>query len=257
MDFYKDYKPGDVTRIGEVIHTIIHINNYLIVYLNEGLAICWEFEDNDPNVNDDPNIWKGFHRIHSKIRKKIPNREESKLLIGELGSLLYQGLTTDSKKFDFKLFNQFEERIDRLKTEAQIKISYSVLMICASGILLSFLYLVYEFGDIDNFDRPSLLSASGGLLGASFSVIYRTQDIGPRFIKMKYLIFEAFTKCVLGIITGIFLYFAIQSNFIFGFLTNDIGQENNPAIYFFLSFVSGISERIIPDIVKKTEQEVL
>lgn len=112
---------------------------------------------------------------------------------------------------------------------------------------------------IDNVDVPLILAVvSAGAVGSFVSVIVRAND----FIEHQEqnhldLFLVGFFRPVVGMAFAIFLMAVLESGIISGIISVD-AVERDRKIYFYIavSFVAGFSERLIKDIMGKTENLV-
>jgi hypothetical protein len=96
--------------------------------------------------------------------------------------------------------------------------------------------------------------AVAGGFGACASVSWRVSlfrgldvDAGASILTLRSL---GMVRPWIGALFGVAFYFALKSGFV------DIGDHNRNFYFFaFLSFVAGFSERMIPDLLRSTEQK--
>lgn len=109
---------------------------------------------------------------------------------------------------------------------------------------------------IDTIDVPLILAVvSAGALGSFVSVIVRASDFIERQQHTHLDLFlVGFFRPVVGMAFAVFLMAALESGVVSGLLTTD-SPKAAQKIYFFIaiSFVAGFSERLVKDIMGKTE----
>jgi hypothetical protein len=261
MNFY-DLKAGDIDpNFGKKIKTIIYSTNGVIdavVYIDEDDVIQWLCEKVEDGqefglVINKMSYWE---TICNKIFTKA-EAYENKCLLAEGISRIF---ALSSERFNNA--NQILDiTIDKIKIEGENKLrnSYVLASVCSFGLVALFLiaelllkrYIVnilgYEIYAI-------LMTALMGGVGAFISAITRAKDFKPDIIVDKKIHqIDGILRIVLGILTASFVWIGIKANLLFGFLNN---VEKSNYVFLFLGMISGISERILPSIVKQFEDKV-
>ena len=89
----------------------------------------------------------------------------------------------------------------------------------------------------------------GGCIGSCFSVITR-RDINIPY-KIGFFNSQIFVHCFYGMISGVVLYTIVAADLVMGFVVDKYSQ------LFIFSFISGFSERLIPTMISKLENETI
>lgn len=77
-------------------------------------------------------------------------------------------------------------------------------------------------------------------------------------IDLKYHIISGLIRIFISVFAGLAIYFAIQSNIVFGFLQKnfELDKEKTPFLLYFLTFIAGFSENFVPNLIDKVESDI-
>lgn len=254
VDTYKedihwlDYKPGGENKYGEEITRLLGRSSKAIVYLiltdgHEKLKCHW-----DPKACPNGTISNAIaHELLMQIETGI-NKQEFKNIGRDLvGTALFKAYEigqSEEKTDHFSTAREYIETkmFERAHFRYLLASFYSVLVF----ILFTVLGLMYT--PLNNFGNQLILSGGIATVGAFVSVIQRYKDIDiQRYTSTSYLAIGAITRILLGFIFGMVFILALKSELIFATL------ESNVFAVYLLSFISGINERFIPEILKRVE----
>jgi len=100
-------------------------------------------------------------------------------------------------------------------------------------------------------DTPAsfvIVGGLGGSIGGVISVLQRSNSIDVDYNwDARYILMQGAARIALGTLFGMFTVFACAADFIAGFAKED------PTSLIVLSVVGGISERFVPEIVRRLE----
>jgi hypothetical protein len=114
-------------------------------------------------------------------------------------------------------------------------------------------FLVFSEGDLSMLAHQLVLVPALGALGGTVSVLARIprlmEETKPNPVSS---FFNGFSKPLIGAAFALFLYLLIQSQL----LAIDLDRYDEKELFLALAFLAGFSERLIPDLVRRTEETV-
>jgi len=259
---YSDLKTGDIEpSLGKKINTIVYGNENCIVYIDDGENIQWVGNDdveNDEQFGSIINKMSYWESICNKVFRD-GNGFDNKCLLAEGIGRVYINKDTPNK---YAIANEIlDAAINKIEVEGENILRNAYV----KASLFSFVSLVALLL-IEETIKNSIISNLGhdwhsicqtamlGGVGAFVSAITRAKDFKPELIVDKEIhILDGILRVVLGILTAVLVWLGIKSNLIFSFLNN---TNKSHYIILFMGMVSGISERILPTIVKQFEAKV-
>jgi len=165
----------------------------------------------------------------------------------QIANALFSGLHADTDAAVDDAFKVVEESV-HYNAKANQAFRYllgAVLALAIAGLMGG--GLVYLVG-LTAQTRPILLAALAGGVGAVVSVLQRISslEISP-FAPLWYARLQGMARVVLGVLFGVFFALANKANLVLGTFA-----ENLYALAVF-GALSGISERFVPEIIRKLE----
>lgn len=230
-----DYKVGETSDNGDVIAHIYGKSSELIVFRCDKQLIKWEY------CGDNDTLYSAATGEFEALRVSIPVDTPDKIkqsIVHQLALSLYNAINDGDAK---KAFEKVNERIASLLTPNQAKLRLILFSLMCTTILGILLLTIYYFWS----DPHRLLFATGGagILGAMFSLLQRNTEVKiPQDNGDFYIFLQALFTCVLGLLSGMFIYLFSKSDFPLA-----VSGENVYSILI-ISIIAGFSERLIPDL---------
>ena len=247
--------------MGLKIKLIIFSNDTCIVFMDEKDVIQWTCDEEyqkDTEFGLIINKMSYWESLCNKLFEKNLCYENKCLLAEGVSRVFIDRTTTDR----FQVANEIlDTTIHKIKIEGEniLRNAY-VKSSIFSFVALVILLVVEECCKrviVSNlgYDWHSLCqTAMVTGVGSFVSAITRAKDFKPDIIVDKKIhILDGVLRIVLGVLTGVFVWLGIKSNLIFSFLNN---ARKGEYIILFLGMTSGISERILPSIIKQFEKKI-
>jgi hypothetical protein len=238
------FKVGDTHTSGETISFIFGHSTDVIVFRDGRDRVQWEI-NSDLLSRPQSLVHQLYDRLHDRVVSCLSNASKRKQLTDELAQALFLGL---SEADEAKALKYFENVVGRIAHEAQIEARFTYLVtgsvaagvILAVGLLMGYL-LAADVRDI-------VVGAVAGSIGAWASILSRASqlELGP-FETPTNLKFQGFTRILLGMVFGVIAIVAMKTGQLFP------SSSSNLWITTLTTFVSGWSERLIPEIISKIE----
>lgn len=242
-----EYKIGNQTKSGKTIAFVFGCSADVIVYSDNQGETQWE-TNSDALTPSQFRAHAEFDRLNAIARANVGESRRC-LLKDELASALFLGMCAASPEEAIKCFSSVDTNI---RSEALIRARYHYLgystiatffIVC--GTLGVWLYSPSA--------ATSLISLGGGCaaVGAWASVLQRTSRLALRpYDPWHYLASQGVTRILLGAMFGAFFVGATKAG-----LFLSVAANNEWALAS-LSFVSGFSERYIPELIRGLETEL-
>jgi hypothetical protein len=238
------YKVGDTHSSGEKIASIFGHSIDVIVFADEKGVVQWE-TNADLLTPTQSLVHQLYDRQHARVVTCISGLTKRKQLTNELAQALFLGLSAPDEAAAIK---HFESVIGRIAYEAQIEARFTYLLTGSgfAGAILGIGLLVGYFAPLEV--RNVIVGAVAGSVGAWASILARASqlELGP-FETPANLRFQGFTRILLGMVFGLIAIVGMKTGQLF-----PSGIEN-VWITTLTTFVSGWSERLIPEIISKFE----
>lgn len=238
------FKVGDTHTSGETIAFIFGHSTDVIVFRDGRDRIQWE-TNSDLLTRTQSLVHQLYDRLHSRTVTCLPDLSKRKQLAEELAQALFLGL---SESDEAKALKYFDSVAARIAYEAQIEARFTYLLTgsISAGVVLAIGLLVGYFASSDV--RDLAVGAAAGSVGAWASILSRASqlELGP-FETPANLKFQGFTRILLGMVFGVIAIVAMKTGQLFP------SGSTNPWITTLTTFVSGWSERLIPEIIGKIE----
>lgn len=230
-----NYKVGDNSDNGDVIAHIYGKSSKLIVFKCHNQLIKWEYcGDNDTLYSD---ATGEFEALRVSIPVDTPDSIKQSI-VHQLALSLYNAINDGDAK---KAFEKVNERIASLLTPNQAKLRLILFSLMCTTILGCVLLTVYYFWNDPH--RFFLATGGAGILGAMFSLLQRNTEVRiPQDNGDFYIFLQALFTCILGLLSGLFVYLFSKSDFPLA-----VSGENVYSILI-ISIIAGFSERLIPDL---------
>jgi len=187
-----------------------------------------------------------FHKLQQKILRTLSG-ESQKQSAQALGIALGQALSQANTKDVCCCFTDISEFVETKCKEKLKKYYISSTFLCCL-LFVFFALLLNAIGT----DADSLLTdlkiASFGGVGAMISVLQRFKKMQINtYTSPSYIVFEGFSRIILGTFFGVILMLAVKSNIMFGNYMNSLDALSLFAI------IAGLSERLIPEFIETIE----
>lgn len=257
-------------------HGVIGINDFVLVYLDksDNLMWTWNLEENKPyfkSVSKQTSTAQILTtRISSLFKRSIFGIRNNEAIIAKrlVGVALFAGInnavanqdTTTNESY----FNEAEEFINT-KIKESTHIAYLTasisffLLLSGSIILYLFIYhtntltpkwLPEQFSQIPT-TMQLLIAILCGSTGALLSVVQRFKEIPiQNYMSKSYVHIGAMIRIVLGIIFGILFIISVKGGVL-------LGTDADSYVVVLFIFISGFSERLVPELLKKLETTVV
>ena len=241
-----DYKIGDKCTSGFVITDIIGASSNCIVFIT---ADTIRYEYNGSKGSDQQQLIPAismFHKLSSERKVVLPSKYHDN--IGRrLGEALFAALSeVEHNENSLEYFADVESFI-RKHANYHSRYIYAIsCIICAITIIPALLYYLKQS---PNVDLHVFISAGiAGIAGALVSVFQRVSNLNFEVhTHNPYTILQGISRVLIGLAFGVFIAIVIKANLALGFIDN-----SDYAIIGF-AFVSGVSERLVPEIIQKME----
>jgi hypothetical protein len=259
MTNYDSFKKGDIGPISDKkIKHIVQQDAGYIIFLDESDDIFWtanaEYDIAKDRAGDILNQ-VGF--LTALSEKVLPTKNEifkTKCQIAKVYSRLIAEKDKDAAK---ELLDSILNRLVGIGKE-NYRITYlsaSLLSTIVVLALLSIFWIVRNnfiptFGSLIFY---GIICSLAGGIGAFISTFIRAKNYDANIhISKRVHILDGVMRIFYGIVAGLIIYVGIKANLILGFV-NTINGGNS--LFFFLSFVAGASESLLPNIIKQTEEK--
>lgn len=243
---WADYKPSQKDNYGRTITTIYNLTEHSVVYLAEGDEISWDFNPRKcPNADRAVGIAQALvTRINSQLPKK-KRYAGNALTYGALGLAMDSIKGADIRSF----FEEAEQYIEAILNE-----SLHLRFVGAAIIFSLFSAFPAVFYSLligkDN-TQQILIAMALGACGALVSVLQRFSAIPiPRYSSWRFIVVRSFSRIMLGsIFAALFILFHRA-----GLILNLV--SGNSSLLFSFAFISGLSERFIPELINQLEGKI-
>lgn len=245
-----NYKVGDKTSSGETIAFIYGQSPDVIVFEDTNKKLQWSVRPDQLSPTQKA-VQRTFDRLDAKRNLWIPDGERSDAR-EEMRSALFLALSEEDVN---KALDHLQGVSAHIDTEllSQAKILYlragfsAALCACVVGGIL--------WGIAYNNDIALLslfaLATIGGAFGSWTSVLQRTPSLAVApFEVPSWIRFQSFYRIVVGVTFGLVALILLKTNFLAPSFLENTWQ------FFLLAFVSGFSERFIPELLARAENGI-
>jgi len=243
-----EYQPGGENKYGEKITRILGRSSNSIVYLirdenEEKLKCHW-----DPGKCMNGTVSNATaYELLTQIETGIKQADFKKTGRDLIGSALFRAFETQKIEDTTDYFSTAK---DYVSTKMFERAHYRYLLAAFFSVLFAIFITVACLYFLPNNSFGKLIIIAGGIgsIGAFVSVLQRYKSIEiQRYSSTSYLALGAITRILLGMIFGMVFILAHQSELILTII-----DENMYSIYLF-AFISGISERFVPELIERVE----
>lgn len=241
------YSLGMNDQHGYKIESIIGKNKNFIVYLTNKGHLKWDVTDEIQEKHGKAIALASIHssRIHTSLRKK--QKKEAMWMIGHA---LYISLY--EKDYECNEDN-FKSAITYIETAQEESLHgayiFASFIISVGFILLAIIMKEYKFMP----DYQIIVTAAmAGTVGGFVSILQRFREIEIyHFSASKYIALRSTVRTLVGSIFGVLIYIASEGKLLPEVVHGVKGSPNQYDAMYFFAFISGFSERFIPDLISK------
>jgi hypothetical protein len=253
------YQVGSKDRIGNKITKIFSKGGEYLVYeiktndLSDSIKLSI-----DTAIEDDDEPLKKFYEVREKFTKlkgllyKVTDDTSIKARIGHILSHAITGKPNEAN-------TQFELLIDEIETEYKNqynhRIKYLITTVLFLTIEIIFSTLVYSnnlFNELIHI-RNLIYISTAASIGGFISITRRLRQMNfEKDVNSLIYIFYSLERMMIAIMAGVVIYFAIQSDLIFGIVKN---LEKPIYGYIVFAVVAGFSETLVPNLLINLENK--
>jgi hypothetical protein len=253
--YWKDYGVGKKDKDGDLITSIINGTDNIVVYMVEKVKgkgdaeekLVWDTTSNKYNVAALPaaNAKRLEIRIDTELWRRY--RKYARRLVA---SCLSVALIEDAGKSQAKCnecFKEAEELVDT-KIAETTRLLY---LLCAFGVTVVVSTVILSIPLFYQVQYLPFIGGAFGVLGSFVSVLQRFRKIKiDEYSTTIYTSVGGITRTLLGFLFGALFVIAYKAG-VFG-ISSSSGVTNEYFTYTF-AFISGFSERFIPELIAKAE----
>jgi hypothetical protein len=239
------FTAGQTSPLGSTIDMIYGQTEKVLVFRSrEGNLDHWIA--GDELSEKDELALRRYTMLLYRVSDILP-RDTWRTLLDELALALFNSLATNDPEKSANAFSEIESRVEQ-RTIGFSRFVYITAALASSFILGVVFFSLYWFYPTTAY-RPYALYLVFALAGSLASVILRSQtiEIGP-YERFWYVIVRGVFRILLGGLLASFFIAACKANLIVGI------AANNPWSFLAFSFLSGFSERFVPDILAGLEE---
>ena len=239
---------GKNCKTGQTVSEILGQSNRACCYFTEDDHIRWEYFENNEQVpaNMMPAINK-FDALLKQISSSIPHKLK-KHYFEHAAKSLFSALHVNEPEKINEAFSDIEGSISEIRVAPVV---YTIAGVVVATILVILLLILKYFISTEN-NNIYFIAPLFGVMGSLLSIIQRAGNLwsDPSTGRMVVIALGAI-RPVTGAILGLFALLLINGKFILG------STENTFEVIIAVSFLFGLSERVIPEITKSLERKVL
>jgi len=234
------YKVGDIGPEGVEIALIYGQAGDIIVYQAPDKTIMYYLGTETPSAQDEQALER-YDYLSSRIFDVLP-RKAWIPLIDHLASALYNALTAANAEIAKKSFDEIEQRVIE-RTRGYSVFIYWLAALAAAVVLAALLSGLYAWYPVaaHRIYALYLVFAVGGSL-ASVMLTTASMPVGT-YEQPANLAIRAVFRIIIGVLFAAFFVAGCKANLIAGI------AASTPWAFAAFSFVSGFSERFVPEIL--------
>jgi len=244
----KRFAIGELLPGGQTIASILGQSKMVTVYTTKENELRWTYHGNHGQLpSSHLKIISRFDTLMAEVSAGVPEKFKGKAYV-QLGKALFSALDSgdvDGMEIHFASVSAFIQS----KAVPPARLQY-VLGSTGAGLVLSLAFIVaaqfFRFAD-----TPAsfiIVGGLGGSIGGVISVLQRSNSIDVDYNwDTQYIVMQGVVRIVLGALFGMFAVFACAADFVAGFAKGDVTS------LMVLSVVGGLSERFVPEIVRRLE----
>ncbi|WP_271765467.1 hypothetical protein [Aquimarina algiphila] len=253
------HQVGSKDRIGNTITKIFSKGSEYVVYeiktndLSDSIKLSI-----DTIIEDDTEPLERFYKVREKFTKlkgllyKVTDDTSIKARIGHILSHAITGNPEEAK-------TQFDSLIDEIETEYKnqykhrIKYLVTTVVFLVLEIILSIvIYSNNLFQELVHI-RYLIYISTAASIGGFISITRRLKQMNfEKDVHPLIYIFYSLERMIIALMAGVVIYFAIQSDLIFGIVKN---LEKPIYGYIVFGVVAGFSETLIPNLLINLESK--
>ncbi len=247
------HKVGQVDTNDFIVTNVLASGNVYVIY-----EIKTDKIENSIRIYiDDSELERRYGNIRIKFSEvkqhlyKVVDKQSIKSIIAQI---LVHALLDNEEDAQKK----FDELIKRINEEYFEQYRNRLRLIFGAGILFSVFVGIYGGFYFSNSDDSLLknvvLSATCGSFGGFFSILLsvsklRCEQGVPQWIYWVY----GMVRILISVLAGILIYLAVKIDLVFGFCNDLSSPETGYAVF---AILAGFSESLVPNFLKKLENEV-
>jgi hypothetical protein len=242
-----------VLKVGEripgnlVVRMILGQSPIITVYTTEDGQLRWVYH---LDGRMPPQVLKSvarFDALKAEIISSVPKVHNARAM-AQLGKALFAVVESGETEH---MEDYFAEVANFIKSKAlpPARLHYIAGSTAFAALSVAVLSVVAQFTILS--DKPQSLVVIGGIggsIGGLISVLQRSTSLDVDYNWEKtYLLIQGGMRVVLGMLFGIFALLASDADLILGFV------KDNLSSMVVLASVAGLSERFVPEIIKRFE----
>jgi hypothetical protein len=238
------FKVGDISPLGSKIDLIYGQTEKVLVFLSERTVNHW-IGETELSEKDEYALRK-YRSLLTRVSDILP-RKTWPTLFDQLAGSLFQSLATKDAEKSARSFAEIEARIVE-RTAGFSRFVYVTTALSTAFLLGSVFFILYCVYPIQEY-RPYALYLVFALAGSLTSVIlrYPTIEVGM-YEQFWNIVVRGVFRILLGGLLASFFIAACKANLIGGI------AANNAWSFIAFSFLSGFSERFVPEILAGLEE---
>ena len=207
--------------------------------------------------------------LHAKRRLREDSWRFYDSEFGELDEEQKQSLLSRLYK-DLHWAYDVEELGKDYTTKTRIRTSILFIVSIFMFFMIDQVTFIADLLSITSGDRGDFIvtAMAAGWMGTSFSMLIslknRIEISSISDLKVIHRFDYLLSRALIGMVSGLLLFYAFESGILTGVFFPDLSTENtnlfsgerNAALLIVWCFVSGFSEKLVPDLLNKTEQNI-
>ncbi len=243
-----EYKPNKKNKYQENITRIVGKNINCIVYFVdvEGVEkLRWHW-DNEICKNA-TNATAIAHDLANRI-DSVLLKEQRLIGYNLIGSALFAALQMPLNATSVDPFRNVKQYIET-KLNERAHFNYLFISFLLMTILGGFTIIIANYYGL-RISIDLIIVGTLGSVGAFVSILQRYKDIEiKKYSSSEYVALRGLTRITIGFIFGCYLLILVEAELLFG------GLNINDSFVHAFAFISGFSERFIPEVIGKVEKK--
>ncbi len=240
------YNVGDTAPGGMVIDRIYGQTESVLVYRTRSNSVAY-WADTNTLSSKDREVLRKYDDLSARVFAVLPKWQWN-LFVNDLGSALFNGLTATDPAEARASFHDVETLIVQ-KTAKFLRFCYLLSALVTAVVLGAVFFALYHWYPAEQ-HRIYALCIVFAMAGAMASAAVRSTsvELGSHELTAS-LVLRGSLRIVMGAVLAAFLVVACKANLILG-----MAATTHWSLLAF-SFVSGISERFVPEMLSEVEKK--